>query len=111
MNDLAIEYFLCAARSGSFSKAARELFVSQPAISRQIASLEKELGFTLFDRTNKQSKLTEIGELFYRFFTEIRRACPGHSGHERNLRQAARSRRVPRRSGIFRLCAEVSRAV
>ncbi|NLM84288.1 MAG: LysR family transcriptional regulator [Clostridiales bacterium] len=82
MNDLAIEYFLCVARNGSFSKAARELFVSQPAISRQISSLEKELGFTLFDRTNKETKLTEIGELFYRFFSEYK------EGFSRTLQQA-----------------------
>ena len=72
MNDLAIEYFLQVAKNKSFSKTARELFVSQPAISRQISSLEKELGFTLFDRTNKQTTLTEIGELFFRFFSEYK---------------------------------------
>lgn len=47
MNDLQIEYFLAAARNMSFSKAAQELFVSQPAISRQILALEQELGCPL----------------------------------------------------------------
>lgn len=72
MNDLAIDYFLIVARNKSFSKTARELFISQPAISRQISALEHELGFTLFDRTNKQTTLTEIGELYYRLFVEYK---------------------------------------
>ena len=52
MNDLQIEYFLAAARNMSFSKAAQELFVSQPAISRQILALEQELGCPLVERLN-----------------------------------------------------------
>lgn len=72
MNDLSIDYFLTVAKNKSFSKTARELFVSQPAISKQISALEHELGFTLFDRTNRQTTLTEIGELFFKFFSEYK---------------------------------------
>lgn len=72
MNDLQIDYFLAVARHLSFTKAARELFVSQPAISRQILALEDELGYTLFERTNKSVSLTETGEMFYRFFTDYK---------------------------------------
>ena len=46
MNDLQIEYFLSVAKHLSFTKAARELFVSQPAISRQILAMEEDLGYT-----------------------------------------------------------------
>ena len=53
MNQLQIEYFLAVARNRSFTRTAQELYVTQPAISRQISSLEAELGFTLFDRTSK----------------------------------------------------------
>ncbi len=72
MNDLQIEYFLAAARNMSFSKAAQELFVSQPAISRQILALEQELGCPLFERLNRGIVLTTNGEMFYDFFERYR---------------------------------------
>ena len=43
MNDLQIDYFLAVARNLSFTKTAEEMYVSQPAISRHISHLEKEL--------------------------------------------------------------------
>lgn len=70
MNSLQIEYFLAVAKNLSFTKAAKVLFVSQPAISRQILALEDELGHSLFDRTNKVVSLTEVGDMYSRFFTE-----------------------------------------
>ena len=72
MNDLQIEYFLAAARNLSFSRAAQEMFVSQPAISRQIIALEQELGCPLFERMNKNTALTANGVLFYDFFERYR---------------------------------------
>ena len=72
MNDLQIQYFLTTAKHLSFSKAAQELFVSQPAISRQIIALEKELGCPLFERTNKNITLTANGEMFAAFFEKYR---------------------------------------
>lgn len=59
------EYFYKVAQLGSITKAAMELFVTQPALSKAIGNLEKELGFPLFDRTAKGMKLTEEGDLFY----------------------------------------------
>ena len=72
MNDLQIEYFLASARNLSFSKAAQELFVSQPAVSRQVIALEEELGCPLFERRNKGILLTGNGKLFYDFFEEYK---------------------------------------
>lgn len=72
MNDLQIQYFLATAKNLSFSKAAQELFVSQPAISRQIIALEKELGCPLFERMNKSISLTANGEMFYAFFDKYK---------------------------------------
>lgn len=60
------EYFLAVVTEGSFRKAAEKCFVSQTAISQQIAALEQELGFHLFDRTAYRAKLTLSGESFYR---------------------------------------------
>ena len=61
MNSQQIQYFLSAARSLSFTKAAEEFFTSQPTVSRQIAYLEEELGFPLFYRDGKQLRLTSGG--------------------------------------------------
>jgi DNA-binding transcriptional LysR family regulator len=72
MTDLQIDYFMAVARNGSFVKASERLYVSQPAISRQIASLEGELGVVLFDRTKRTIRLTAAGELFYKFFQDYR---------------------------------------
>lgn len=68
MTSQQVEYFLAVARNLSFTKAAEELYVTQPAISRQISALEADLGFTLFDRASRKTALTAEGELFYRFF-------------------------------------------
>ena len=72
MNDLQIDYFLAAARNLSFSGAAQELYVSQPAVSRQVQTLEGELGCPLFVRMNKGISLTQNGEMFYHFFENYR---------------------------------------
>jgi DNA-binding transcriptional LysR family regulator len=72
MTDLQIDYFMAVARNNSFVKASERLYVSQPAISRQIASLESELGVILFDRTKRTIRLTSAGELFYKFFQDYK---------------------------------------
>lgn len=61
MTILQIESFLAAARNLSFTKAAEELYSSQPTVSRQIALLEEELGFALFSREKKALTLTPGG--------------------------------------------------
>ena len=63
MNDrLAIlKLFARVARTGSFSAAGRELGLSQPSASRQIAALEREVGATLLTRTTRAVTLTEAG--------------------------------------------------
>lgn len=57
-------YFLSVADNGSISQASKRLLISQPAISTAIKDLEKELGFTLFNRTGKRLHLNENG-VFY----------------------------------------------
>lgn len=68
MNHVQIKCFLEIANEKSFTKAANQLYITQPAISRHIAAFEKELGLVLFDRSNKQAILTEAGELYYDLF-------------------------------------------
>lgn len=59
-----IEDYLALARYGSFSKAAEARFVTQPAFSRRIRSLENWLGITLVDRSKYPTALTEAGQVF-----------------------------------------------
>lgn len=56
--------FLAVARHGSFTRAAEELHLSQPALSATIRELERRLGFTLFDRTSRRVALTREGRSF-----------------------------------------------
>ena len=72
MNDLQIDYFMAVATNLSFTKTSEELFVSQPAISRQISQLEKELGVRLFIRNNQKTELTEAGRLYYDLFSRYK---------------------------------------
>ena len=53
--------FIAVSEAGSFSKAAERLFITQPAVSKRISSLESELNTPLFDRIGKQIQLTEAG--------------------------------------------------
>ena len=58
------EYFLAIVRNQNISKAANELFISQPALSNYLKRLEKKLGTNLFDRKSKHLKLTYAGERY-----------------------------------------------
>lgn len=60
-----LECFLLVARTQSFSKAAEDLKIAQPAVSKQIKSLEEKLGGQLFIRTRKNVHLTEMGMELY----------------------------------------------
>lgn len=59
-----VRYVLSVAKKQNFSRAAEELFISQPALSLRIMKLEKELGVHLFRRTHQGVVLTDEGELF-----------------------------------------------
>ena len=59
-----LRYFIIAAKMENLSGAAASLFISQSSLSKNIASLEKELGRQLFDRKGKSLKLNETGEQF-----------------------------------------------
>lgn len=59
-----LEYFLMVSRVNSFTRAAERLYVSQPAVTNAVRSLEDELGIQLFDRGQKQALLTAEGKIF-----------------------------------------------
>lgn len=60
-----LRYFMMTAKTKSFSKASEILFISQPALSKQITHLEQSLQFMLFERSPKGIQLTEKGHQFY----------------------------------------------
>ncbi len=62
MDISALQAFLAVAESGSFSRAAEKIYLTQPAISKRIAALEKQIGARLFDRIGRGIRLTEAGE-------------------------------------------------
>lgn len=69
-----LAYFVGVARAGSFSKAAGFLRIAQPALSRQIALLEKELGALLLTRNGRGAIPTPAGDLFLSRANEILRS-------------------------------------
>ncbi len=66
MNTKSLRIFVEVAETGSFSAAARNLGLTQPAVSFQIRTLEKEFGNTLIDRSTARNRLTEAGDSFLR---------------------------------------------
>lgn len=66
-----LNYFLAVAREENFTKAAQQLHLTQPTLSRQIADLEQELGVKLFVRSNHNIILTEDGMILKRRAQEI----------------------------------------
>lgn len=70
MELLQLRYFATAAKYQNISKAAMEHSIPQPAMSRTISNLEKELGVPLFDRYSNRLKLNKNGEKFYNAITQ-----------------------------------------
>lgn len=66
-----IEFFLAAAEYGNFTTVAERLYSSQSTVSRQIALLEKELGYELFIRTKRELQLTPAGSILKDYFSQI----------------------------------------
>lgn len=70
-----IEIFVAVVRHKNFSKAADALYLSQSAVTSNIQKLEQELGVVLIDRSRRRMTLTESGEIFYSYATEILNLC------------------------------------
>ncbi|GII94279.1 LysR family transcriptional regulator [Sinosporangium siamense] len=65
-----LRYFVAVAEELNVTRAAQRLFVSQPALSKQLRTLERRLGFALFDRVHAGMALTEQGETLLPFARE-----------------------------------------
>lgn len=70
-----IYYFQTVARYENYRKAAEELYISQPSLSRSIASLESELGILLFEKNGRGVNLTKSGKLFLEYADRIIDEC------------------------------------
>ena len=89
-----MDAFLTAARFENFSKAAKELFMTQSSVSRNVSAIETALGITLFSRHNGATKLTEAGNVLAEEWTELssnlveslKNAYSAQQGTEKRLR-------------------------
>ena len=86
-----IQTFLEVANCLSFASAARNLYISQQAVTKQIASLEQELGLRLFYRTTRQVTLTPAGSLLRDSFTQINRQIRSDIRKARELSSSGKS--------------------
>lgn len=74
MTSFQMDCFLEAAKELNFSRAAQNLFISQPALSRHISALEKELNISLFQRSaNKRISLTDAGTEYFDLYLRFRK--------------------------------------
>ena len=71
MNLKQLEAFIKVSDSKSFSKAAQELYLTQPTVSAHIQTLEKELKVRLFVRNTKTVKLSEDGKTLYQYARQM----------------------------------------
>lgn len=74
MNTMQIKCFLALADTLNFTKAAAQLYISQPALSRQIANMEQEINTQLFFRDQKRVRLTPAGALLAEGLEDIQTA-------------------------------------
>lgn len=71
MSDFRLKAFYSVAKNLSFTRAAKELFVSQPAITKHINELERQYSVRLFDRTGGKIMLTDAGRLMLEHCSRI----------------------------------------
>ena len=71
LDDFRLRVFMMVATEGSFTRAAQHLGVSQPAVSQNIAELEKQVGAVLFDRKRGEVSLTAEGYVFKDYAAKI----------------------------------------
>jgi DNA-binding transcriptional LysR family regulator len=61
----AFRLFVRVVETGSFSRAARDLSVTQPTVTRQIAALERHFGVRLLNRNTRRLSVTDLGQAYY----------------------------------------------
>lgn len=66
-----LKYIIKVAETGTISGAAKELFISQPSLTKAVRELEKEMGILIFDRTNKGISVSKDGEIFLGYARQV----------------------------------------
>ncbi|HIT02651.1 MAG TPA: LysR family transcriptional regulator [Candidatus Enterenecus merdae] len=82
-----LDTFLCVAEAGSFNRAAEQLYISPPAVIKQVNLLEGRLGLRLFERTHRGLRLTPAGQSFYQDTKYIIQYCKDSLTRARNAMQ------------------------
>ncbi|MDE0304255.1 MAG: LysR family transcriptional regulator [Albidovulum sp.] len=85
-----LNHFLAASRAGNIHRAAKELALTQSALSKSIRQLEEELGVALFERSSRGVRLTRFGEVLYERAARIETEC---NLIEREMAEMAQGRR------------------
>ena len=85
-----VRYFAVVAEHRHFGRAAAALHIAQPSLSRQIRSLEQQLGARLLDRTPQGSQLTEAGEVFLPYAKTLLRSAAQAAARTRAAAQPSR---------------------
>ena len=75
MNLHQLEIFVAVAETGSFSRAAESVLLTQSTVSQHVAALENEVGVRLFDRTGRGAELTEAGQMFRQHVRQVLADC------------------------------------
>ena len=107
MNLTDLEFVIAVERHGSISKAAKELFVAQPNLSKVIRTLEKEFGIVIFERTSKGVVTTSEGQAFIQKAKNIMKDVASLKGEfeDTAVKQEKLRISVPRASYItFTIC-------
>ena len=84
-----VECFLEIVKTGSFTAAADELYITQSCVSKYIFALEKELGFPLFDRNKRKIAITQAGEIFLKHARNL------HSDYQSMLAELSQYKTTP----------------
>src|SRR5690349_16842464 len=92
-----LRYFVAVGEEQHYGRAAERLGIAQPALSRQIRDLEKELGFALFDRLPRGVKLSAAGKLY---LSDARRILQEVEGAKRRAERVARGQAGTLRVGF-----------
>lgn len=66
-----LKYIITIAETGTLSDAAKKLFITQPSLTKSVKELEKEMGITIFDRTNKGIAVSKEGEVFLGYARQV----------------------------------------
>src|SRR4051794_33070645 len=105
LNFRHLQAFVTVARLNSFTRAAKLLHVSQPALTKQVRQLEKTLAIRLFDRDTRTVALTSIGSELLPVVAQLLREIEGVVFNSQEL--AAKSRGILRVAALPSLCSTI----